>query len=61
MEAFEYEATEYYQEPEDLLFLLKNTPIIPNFGKEESDRPIIERFIEKNQTHRGIRTNSKRF
>jgi SAM-dependent methyltransferase len=31
VQSFEYEATEYFETYEDLVFLLKHTPIIPNF------------------------------
>lgn len=58
---FEYDATEYYQRPEDLLFLLKHTPTIPDFGEKKNDFKILNDFIENNQTKKGIRTNSKRF
>ncbi|MBP1914041.1 ubiquinone/menaquinone biosynthesis C-methylase UbiE [Lederbergia galactosidilyticus] len=61
VQSFEYDATEYYQEPEDLLFLLTHTPIIPNFGEGKEDFKILHRFMENNQTEKGIRTNSKRF
>jgi len=61
IQSFEYDATEYYQRPEDLLFLLKHTPIIPDFGKDPKDFDILNHFIYKNRTERGIPTNSKRF
>jgi SAM-dependent methyltransferase len=58
---FEYDATEYYETYEDLVFLLKHTPIIPGFGQCENDFDVLERFIEVNQTSKGIMTNSKRY
>lgn len=58
---FEYDATVYYQRPEDLIFLLKHTPTIPNFGEENHDFEILNDFIENNRTEKGIQTNSKRF
>lgn len=61
VQSFEYDATEYYETYEDLVFLLKYTPIIPNFGQNENDFNILNQFIEENQTDRGIKTNSKRF
>lgn len=61
IQSFEYSATEYYQTPEDLIFLLKHTPIVPSFGETEMDFYILQEFIEENQTDRGIRTNSDRF
>lgn len=58
---FEYDAIEYYQRPEDLVFLLTHTPIIPNFGQDKRDFKILHQFIENNRTEKGIQTNSKRF
>ncbi|KXY70832.1 class I SAM-dependent methyltransferase [Bacillus anthracis] len=57
----EYDVTDYYSMPEDLIFLLKHTPIIPNFGEEEEDFNILQKFIKANSSEKGIRTNSKRF
>ncbi|MGE7632704.1 class I SAM-dependent methyltransferase [Bacillus paramycoides] len=57
----EYDVTDYYSTPEDLIFLLKHTPIIPRFGEEEEDFDILQKFIDTNRTEKGIRTNSKRF
>ncbi|CEG21347.1 putative methyltransferase YcgJ [Planococcus massiliensis] len=61
MEIREYDAAEYLERPEDLLFLLLHTPIIPNFGEQEGDFDRLQEFIGQNQTGKGIRTNSKRF
>lgn len=61
IQSYEYDAIEYYQRPEDLIFLLKHTPTIPNFGQDKNDFEILSNFIEKNRTEKGIRTNSKRF
>lgn len=58
---YEYDAIEYYQRTEDLIFLLKHTPIIPNFGEAHADFEILEQFILENKTDKGIITNSKRF
>ncbi|WP_322396061.1 hypothetical protein, partial [Clostridium perfringens] len=41
----EYDAVEYYEREEDLIFLLKHTPIIPGFGQEELDVRILQQFI----------------
>ncbi|MES5866504.1 methyltransferase domain-containing protein [Bacillus cereus group sp. RP32] len=57
----EYDVTDYYSSPEDLMFLLKHTPIIPRFGVEEEDFTILQKFIDANSSEKGIRTNSKRF
>ncbi|WP_054027911.1 class I SAM-dependent methyltransferase [Bacillus sp. FJAT-28004] len=59
--SFEFNATDYYETAEDLIFLLKHTPIVPNFGQSETDFEILQQFIMNNQTERGIRTNSERF
>ncbi|QGQ93885.1 class I SAM-dependent methyltransferase [Paenibacillus psychroresistens] len=61
IQSFEYDATEYYKTYEDLVFLLKYTPIVPNFGEFDNDFRILQKFIEENQTEQGIQTNSKRF
>ncbi|WP_078552856.1 class I SAM-dependent methyltransferase [Bacillus alkalicellulosilyticus] len=58
---FDYDAVEYFERPEDLIFLLSHTPIIPNFGQDKSDFERVNQFIEDNRTEKGIRTNSKRF
>ena len=55
----EYDVTDYYSTPEDLIFLLKHTPIIPRFGEEEEDFTILQKFINANSSEKGIRTNSK--
>lgn len=57
----EYNATEYYQTAEDLIFLLKHTPTIPDFGQNELDYHILHKFIQNHQTEKGIRTNAERF
>lgn len=59
--SYEYDAIDYYQTYEDLVFLLKHTPTIPNFGEDEQDFAILDEFIQENQCSKGIRTNSKRF
>ncbi|AUM64512.1 SAM-dependent methyltransferase [Brevibacillus laterosporus] len=61
IEVFEYDAEEFYGTPDDLIFLLKHTPIVPRFGCEEHDFEILKQFIFNNSTDRGIKTNSKRF
>jgi hypothetical protein len=60
IQSFESDAVEYYHSAEDLIFVLKHTPIIPNFGYDEHDFDILEQFILENQTDQGIRTNAKR-
>lgn len=61
IESFDYDAIDYYERPEDLLFLLKHTPTIPYFGQKNQDFDILNEFIKNNWTPKGIRTNSKRF
>jgi hypothetical protein len=61
VDAFDYDAAEYYRTPEDLVFLLKHTPIIPGFGQENNDLGLLEDFIKSNTTEKGIATNSKRY
>ncbi|MFJ2047844.1 class I SAM-dependent methyltransferase [Paenibacillus marchantiae] len=61
IEAHEYNATEYYATPDDLLFLLTHAPIIPGFGEKESDLEHFQQFVEQNRCDKGIRTNSARF
>jgi ubiquinone/menaquinone biosynthesis C-methylase UbiE len=61
IQTLEYDAINYYETPEDLIFLLKHTPIIPMFGEKKEDFDILKQFIIANKTEKGIRTNSKRF
>ncbi|MFC6333504.1 class I SAM-dependent methyltransferase [Paenibacillus septentrionalis] len=61
IKAFDFHVNEYYQTAEDLIFLLKHTPIIPDFGRTDADFHILQQFIKENQTPRGIKTNSERF
>ncbi len=59
--AVSFNVTEYYETVEDLIFLLKHTPIIPNFGQNNADFEILQQFVKDNQTEKGIRTNAGRF
>ncbi|GMX61368.1 class I SAM-dependent methyltransferase [Paenibacillus elgii] len=61
IQSFDCNAIEFYQTAEDLIFLLKHTPIIPNFGQTEFDFQILQQFITEDQTEKGIKTNSERF
>ncbi len=61
IKSFDYNAIEYYKTSKDLLFLLKHTPTIPNFGKRKSDLKTFDSFVQRNMTKKGIKTNSKRF
>jgi len=55
-----YNATEYYQRPEDLMFLLQNTPIVDDFGEQSGDMDLFEKVVKENQTSKGIKTNASR-
>jgi SAM-dependent methyltransferase len=57
----QYDTIEYYRTAEDLIFLLKHTPIIPDFGNDRNDFEILHQFITENRTEQGIRTSSNRF
>lgn len=61
IQTLDYDATEYYESHEDLIFLLKHTPIVPNFGQNDHDFALLDQFIDTYQTSKGIMTNSKRF
>jgi len=61
IQSFDYDAAEYYESAEDLIFLLKHAPIIPDFGQSDSDFQILQQFIADHKTEKGIRTNSERF
>ncbi|MCD6114670.1 methyltransferase domain-containing protein [bacterium] len=55
-----YNALEYYANMEDLIFLLKNTPIIPDFNIKK-DQKFLEEIERRYKTKKGIKTNSFRF
>lgn len=55
-----YNATEYYADMADLIFLLRNTPLIPDFDIEK-DQKYLEEIEKKYKTKNGIKTNSFRF
>lgn len=61
IQSFESNVTEYYSRPEDLIFLLKHTPIVPDFGEYNGDFEILDKFIQAHMTERGIATNASRF
>ena len=52
---------EYYETEEDLLFLLNNTPIIPNFGKEKGYFSKFNEYVRKNINNNGIILERKLF
>lgn len=57
----EYNVVEHYATPEDLIFLLTHAPIIPDFGKVDTDFERFQQFVKENHDEKGIRTNSARF
>jgi len=57
----EFTVFEYFQSPADLIFLLKHTPTLPDFGQSDEHFEILDRFIRENRTEKGIRTNMERF
>lgn len=61
IQILEYNTTSYYASHEDLVTLLKLTPIIPDFGREAADFERLSGFIEENRTDKGIKTNMSRF
>lgn len=61
IKADEYDAKEYFKSLESLIFVLKSTPTIPNFGKNPKDFQLFEEFVSGNSSSKGICTNSKRF
>ena len=61
IDVIEFTIIEYYQSPADLIFLLKHTPTLHDFGQKEEHFEILERFIRENRTEKGIRTNMERF
>jgi len=60
LETKEKNPTEYYKTEDDLIFLLKNTPIVKNFNIKK-DKRHLEKFINKYKTKEGIKTNTHRF
>ncbi|MFW0837505.1 MAG: class I SAM-dependent methyltransferase [Candidatus Komeilibacteria bacterium] len=61
IKVYTYNVKEWYKSAEDLIFLLRHTPIIPNFGKKPEDFAVLDRFIADNSSQSGILTNSKRY
>lgn len=54
IEYFDILQEEYYKTEEDLLFLLNNTPIIPDFGKVKDDYEKFNKYVEKYESKKGI-------
>jgi SAM-dependent methyltransferase len=51
---------EYYQSMEDVVFLLANTPIVPDFDFENEQNKL-KQIEERFTTEKGIKTNAERF
>ena len=60
VEVRSYNVKEFYETADDLLFLLQNTPIVPNFGNVAGDREKFLGYVKENQTEKGIRATSSR-
>ncbi|MBI4018756.1 MAG: class I SAM-dependent methyltransferase [Candidatus Aenigmarchaeota archaeon] len=59
IEVSEMNSAEFYESVEDIMFLLRNTPIIPDFNRI-NDMEYIHKLMKDAKTERGIRTNSHR-
>ena len=55
-----YNAIEYYKDMQDIIFLLENTPITPNFNIKK-DKEKLKELEVKYGTDKGIKTNSERY
>ena len=55
-----FEEIEYYKTPEDLKFLLGFTPILNGFN-EETDNELLNKYISKHTTKKGIKLTRKLF
>lgn len=58
IEVLNFGQTEYYKTKEDLIFLLTHTPILNTFNVEK-DMQILNNYINKFSTPRGIQLNRK--
>ena len=43
----DYNSTEHYKKKDDIIYILKHTPIIPYFGDKSDDYKKLEKFFEK--------------
>lgn len=57
----ESDTAEYYEQYEDLLFLLLHTPILPDFRKRDGDAERLRQYVERYRTPQGIPANAARF
>ena len=58
VEVLNFGQTEYYKTKEDLIFLLTHTPILNTFDVK-NDMQILNKYVEKFSTPRGIQLNRK--
>lgn len=61
IEFFNILQEEYYKTEGDLLFLLNNTPIIPDFGKVKGDYGKFDKYVKENTHKKGILLNRHLF
>ncbi len=61
VKTLEYNAIEYYKTAKDLLFILKNTPLLPDFGLNKEDFIKFNKFVKNFNTKKGIKTNLNRY
>lgn len=61
VEFYDIVQQEYYETEDDLLFLLNNTPIIPNFGKEKGDFSKFNEYVRMYTKEKGILLERKLF
>ena len=60
IELLNFDEIEYYQSVEDLEFLLRNTPIINGYNKE-NDYETLKQYVANNTTEQGIKLVRKLF
>lgn len=51
----------YFKSKQKLLDFFQKAPTIPEFGKRSEDYKILEKFIAKNRSSEGIKSNTARF
>ncbi|MDP2940488.1 MAG: class I SAM-dependent methyltransferase [Candidatus Omnitrophota bacterium] len=51
----------YFKSKQKLLDFFEKAPTIPEFGKHRKDYEILEKFIAKNRSPQGIKSNTARF
>lgn len=55
-----YDIDEFFASEDDLLALLRCTPIIPDFGQHADDMAAFSRYVQAHATPQGIRCNAHR-